>query len=223
MAGNNLLIVKENNRDFNGMIEFLNSNGFKTSIASNDKEFIEKTTKSSPDLILMSIDGNSFDTIKLCQLLKSNKNTEAIFIVLLSTRKEEEIQIKGLEAGADDFVFQPITQRVLLSRLKALLKRRKWKGVDDESEELFIDEERFLIIRKGQEIYLPKKEFQILSLLYSKPNKVFTREEIKNSLWENFEQVRGRTIDVHIRKIREKIGEDIVATVKGIGYRLELI
>lgn len=222
MAGNNLLVLNENNRELNGLIDFLKKSGFETEMAKYDNGFIDKIKKLNPDLILMSVDSYVSSTISLCKSLKSNKTTEAIFVVLLSNNKEEEIQIKGLEAGADDFVFQPITQRVLLSRLKALLKRKKWSSAAKETEELFIDEERYLILRRGEKIYLPKKEFQILSLLYSKPNKIFTREEIKNTLWENFDQVRGRTIDVHIRKIREKIGEDIVATVKGIGYRLEI-
>ena len=127
-----------------------------------------------------------------------------------------------MDSGADDFVFQPVQQRVLLSRIKAILKRKKLSTADFKDQALVIDKERYLIIRNGVEFYLPKKEFEILSLLHTKPNKVFSREEIRNAIWDNFEKVRGRTVDVHIRKIREKIGDELISTVKGVGYRLEL-
>ena len=160
--------------------------------------------------------------IEFCHYLKSEKATEDTFVVLLSNKKEEEKLISALEAGADDFIYEPVTHRVLFSRLKAILKRKKWSSNKDYHGEFVIDKDRYLIFRNGAEYILPKKEFQILSLLNSKPEKVFTRDEIKNTLWENFEKVRGRTIDVHIRKIREKIGEDIITTVKGVGYRLDV-
>lgn len=222
MTSNNLLVLHENRREINSLADFLSINGFKISKVSTETELAHKIETIQPDLIMLPVETSSPKGIELCQLIKSKQNTKNIFVVLLSNKKEEETQIKGLEAGADDFLVQPVPRRVLLSRLKALLKRKKWKSLDTSSEIFLIDEERYLIIRNGVEFYLPKKEFEILSLLYSKPNKVFTRDEIKNSLWENFERVRGRTIDVHIRKIREKIGEDIIITVKGIGYRLEL-
>ena len=172
--------------------------------------------------LLLPVELKNGNGIDLCHRLKQKEDAEDFFIILISKRKEDFSMIAGLDSGADDFVFHPVQKRVLLSRIKALLKRKKLKQLDWENQTLIIDRDRYLIIKEGTEFYLPKKEFEILSLLYSKPNKVFSREEIKNAIWDNFEKVRGRTVDVHIRKIREKIGDELISTVKGIGYRLEI-
>lgn len=218
----NLLMWNENKRETDHLSKFFETNGFVTSSTSDFKELLDKISSENPDLILLSVDSSTKNGLDLCQRIKSEKRTENIFVVFMSNRKEEEVQVLGLEAGADDFLILPITQRLFLKRINALLKRKKIKSSKKLAKAFMIDQDRYLIIRNGEEIFLPRKEFQILSLLYSKPEKVFSRDEIKNSIWENFEQVRGRTIDVHIRKIREKIGEDIILTIKGEGYRLQV-
>lgn len=212
----------DNKREIDHLSVFFTNNGFNTSVTNDFNELLKRVSSEDPDLILLSVDSFSKNGLELCELIKSEKRTENIFVVFMSNRKEEDVQVLGLNAGADDFLVLPITQRLLLKRINALLKRKRSKSSKKLGKGFMIDKERYLIIRNGEEFFLPQKEFQILSLLYSKPHKVFSREEIKNSIWENFEQVRGRTIDVHIRKIREKIGEDIILTIKGEGYRLRV-
>jgi two-component system alkaline phosphatase synthesis response regulator PhoP len=223
MRSDNLLLIHENKQDLIGIADYLATEGFKVGTLPSVRQLQAYLSDNSPDLILMPVDTNGKSGIELCLDLKSKKPTSDIFVILLSYKKEDNFQIEGLNSGADDFLFQPVHQRVLLGRVRALLKRKKWGSIELSESPLIIDQERYLIIKKGVEFYLPKKEFEILSLLFSKPNKVFSRDEIKNAIWENFEKVRGRTVDVHIRKIREKIGEDLITTIKGVGYRLELI
>jgi two-component system alkaline phosphatase synthesis response regulator PhoP len=223
MAGSSLIVVHENRPEIIGLVDFLENQEYDVTSVSNGAELNQKLKLRKPDLLMLPVEMSATNGIDLCQSIKSEKTTSEIFVILLSNRKEEFAQIAGLDSGADDFLFQPVQERVLLSRIKALLKRKRWGAFDWKDHPLIIDEERYLIIRQGVEYYLPKKEFEILSLLYSKPNKVFSREEIKNAIWENFEKVRGRTVDVHIRKIREKVGEDLITTIKGVGYRLDII
>jgi len=222
MLKNNLLLVHENKQELIAIGDYLTLEGFQILKAENGNGLSKKLQNYKPDIILLPVEMNASNGIDLCQSIKATSKTSDIFIILLSNRKEEFTLIAGLESGADDFLFQPIHKRVLLGRVKALLKRKKCGNIDFESAPFIIDNERYLIIKEGVEFYLPKKEFEILSLLYSKPNKVFSRDEIKNSIWENFEKVRGRTVDVHIRKIREKIGQNLIATIKGVGYRMDI-
>ena len=221
MVKNSVLIVQED-RANDSLSSFLKSEGFNVyQLDKADKIELQVEDK-KPDLLLLPVELRKGNGIDLCQQLKQRGKSSDLFIILISKRKEEFSLIAGLDSGADDFVFQPVQQRVLLSRIKALLKRKKLSTADFKDQALVIDKERYLIIRNGVEFYLPKKEFEILSLLHTKPNKVFSREEIRNAIWDNFEKVRGRTVDVHIRKIREKIGDELISTVKGVGYRLEL-
>ena len=222
MFKNNLLLIHENKQELIAIADYLNTEGFNLIKAENGKGLYKKIEKHSPDLILLPVEMSSNNGIDLCQTIKSGRKTADISIILMSNKKEEFTQVVGLESGADDFLFHPVHERVLLGRVKALLKRKKSGNFDFTKTPLVIDNERYLIIKEGEEYYLPKKEFEILSLLHSRPNKVFSREEIKNAIWENFEKVRGRTVDVHIRKIREKIGDNLIATIKGVGYRLDI-
>lgn len=220
MVKNSVLIIQESLHD-NSMSEFLIKEGFTVfQLDKTDKLELQLMNK-KPDLILLPVELKKGSGIDLCHQLKQSALIQS-FIILISKRKEDFSLIAGLDSGADDFIIQPVQERVLLSRIKALLKRKRLSKADWENQALVIDKDRYLIIKEGKEFYLPKKEFEILSLLYSKPNKVFSREEIKNAIWDNFEKVRGRTVDVHIRKIREKIGEELISTVKGVGYRLEV-
>jgi len=222
MGRHRITLVDDKKKNFNSFADFLGSDDFIVDAVSAESELLEKVRQKQTDLIILPVELQGNNGIDFCHSIKNSKEGKHIFIVLVSKRKEEVSLIQGLESGADDFLFHPIHERVLLSRLKAILKRKSWNVIEERSQSLVIDYDRYLIIAQGKEYYLPKKEFEILSLLNSKPNKVFSRDEIKNAVWENFEKVRGRTVDVHIRKIREKIGESLIATVKGVGYRLEI-
>jgi two-component system alkaline phosphatase synthesis response regulator PhoP len=167
------------------------------------------------------------DGIAACEEIRNNRELENTLVAFLTARGEDYSQIAGFEAGGDDYITKPVRPKVLVSRIKALLKRRSVRIEDAGtgsvnkivSGDLVIDKERYLIIKKGKDISLPRKEFELLSLLISKPEKVFTREEIFDRVWGENIVVGDRTIDVHIRKLREKLGDKCIETVKGIGYK----
>ncbi|MBQ5614673.1 MAG: response regulator transcription factor [Tidjanibacter sp.] len=211
------------------ILEFVGYNlrkeGYEVRTASNGREALEEATTWLPHLILLDVMMPEMDGIAACQALRQHSELDKTIICFLSARSEDESQLAGFEVGADDYLAKPIKVQILVSRVKALLKRV------DESEvtttatpapsALTIDSERFMIIKDGQEIVLPRKEFNLLKLLYSKPQKVFSREEIFNRVWGSDVVVGDRTIDVHIRKLREKIGEGHIITIKGVGYKYE--
>ncbi len=213
------------------ILEFLSYNlraeGFKISTASNGREAVKITNDIKPHLVLMDVMMPEMDGIAACKEIRANKELEHTLVVFLTARGEDYSQIAGFEAGGDDYITKPIKPKVLVSRIKALLKRRSIKIENTEmgsagkitSGDLVIDKERYLVIKKGKDISLPRKEFELLSLLISKPEKVFTRDEIFDRVWGDNIVVGGRTIDVHIRKLRKKIGEKYIRTVKGIGYK----
>ncbi len=213
------------------ILEFLSYNlraeGFKISTASNGREALKITNEIKPHLVLMDVMMPEMDGIAACKEIRANKELEHTLVAFLTARGEDFSQIAGFEAGGDDYITKPIKPKVLVSRIKALLKRRSIKIEDTEmgsagkikSGDLVIDKERYLVIKKGKDISLPRKEFELLSLLISKPEKVFTRDEIFDRVWGDNIVVGGRTIDVHIRKLRKKIGEKYIRTVKGIGYK----
>lgn len=183
--------------------------------------------KEKPDLIILDIMMPKMDGVELCRLIRSDENLKNTLITFLTAREEEYSQIAALDVGGDDYITKPIRPRVLVSRIKALL-RRKHTGFGEIEEEtwlefgdLKIDKEKVMIIKKGQQIDLARKELELLMLLVSKPGKVFSREEIFNKIWGNDVIVGNRTIDVHIRKLREKIGDDFIKTIKGIGYKFD--
>ena len=164
------------------------------------------------------------DGIEACKLMKADKSFSKSFIVFLTARAEEYSEIAGFNAGADDYIAKPIKPRVLLSRLSAILRRKNKEVAESKLTvgDLIIDRETFLVYRGDQKIQLARKEFELLYLLAGKPGKVFTREYILEKVWGDEVLVVDRTIDVHIRKIREKIGDDYIGTVKGVGYKFEL-
>lgn len=210
------------------ILEFLGYNlrkeGYIVHTAENGKQAIEKASRLLPHLIILDVMMPEMDGIETCSEIKKNPDLHNALVIFLTARGEDYSQIAGFEAGADDYITKPIKPKIILSRVKALLRRYKQKETSKEVVELkdiTIDRERYLVIKDNKEIILPRKEFELLQMLCSKPNKVFTRSEIFSKVWGDDVIVGDRTIDVHIRKIREKIGIDNLKTVKGVGYKYE--
>ncbi len=216
--------------DEEDILEFVSYNlqreGFRVYSARNGVEAIEMAGKVKPDLIILDVMMPEMDGMAACEEIRKLPSCKNVIIAFLTARGEDYSQIAGFEAGADDYITKPVRPKVLISRVKALLKRSG--GISSEITDsgkiltigdLVIDKERYLLLIGGKELTLPRKEFELLSLLVSKPDKVFTRDEIYKSVWGNNVIVGDRTIDVHIRKLREKIGNDHIRTLKGIGYK----
>ncbi len=215
------------------ILEFISYNlekeGYRVYTAQNGAEAIKVAEKVLPDLIILDVMMPEMDGIAACEEIRRIPMLQNTIIAFLTARGEDYSQIAGFEAGADDYITKPIRPKVLVSRVKALLKRTSTPGaapsviIENSNTvtigNLIIDKERYLITKDGEEMILPRKEFELLSLLVSKPGKVFTREEIYYSVWGDNVVVGDRTIDVHIRKLREKIGNDQIKTLKGIGYK----
>jgi len=215
------------------ILEFISYNlrkeGFEVFTAQNGVTALKIAEKENPHLIILDVMMPEMDGITTCEELRKIPTLQNTIIAFLTARGEDYSQIAGFEAGADDYITKPIRPKVLVSRVKALLKRFNTKGslkeplVEDTNllkiGDITIDKERYLIKKGEEEMVLPRKEFELLSLLVSKPGKVFTREEIYSSVWGNNVVVGDRTIDVHIRKLREKIGSPHIKTLKGIGYK----
>jgi two-component system alkaline phosphatase synthesis response regulator PhoP len=209
------------------ILEFLQYNlqkeGYETSIASNGKEALDKAAQFKPQMIILDVMMPEMDGVEACKELRKNPLFKETVILFLTARGEDYSQIAAFDAGADDYITKPIRLRVLISKIKAILRRIRSEedAVPLEVGDLIIDREKYLVFREGVEIIMPKKEFELLILLASRPNKVFTREEILSTVWGNSVVVGDRTIDVHIRKLREKIGEESIRTIKGVGYKFE--
>jgi two-component system alkaline phosphatase synthesis response regulator PhoP len=193
--------------------------------ASNGREAISVAKELTPHLIILDVMMPEMDGIETCAELRKIPSLSDTIIIFLTARSEDYSQLAGFEAGADDYISKPIKPGLLTSKVKALLRR--WAGQEQEKENLIkagnitIDKERYLIIKADQEVVLPKKEFELLTLLANKPNKVFSREEIFAKVWGNNVVVGDRTIDVHVRKLREKIGPECIKTIKGVGYKFD--
>lgn len=213
--------------DDDDIIEFLSYNlkreGFQLNTASNGEEAIEKAKKQLPHLIIMDVMMPVMDGITAVEEIRKLPSLDETLIIFLTARSEDYSQIAGFDAGADDYISKPIKPKVFVSRISALLRRSLKQDSPNviTIKNLKINQEKFEVILNEDKIVLPKKEFKLLSLLAGTPNKVFTREEIFSKVWGDDVIVGDRTIDVHIRKIREKIGEDFIKTIKGIGYKME--
>lgn len=212
--------------DEQDIIEFVKYNlereGYWIETANNGKEALEVAAKFQPALILLDIMMPEMDGIEACYKLRENKEFNNTIIALLTARNEDYTQVAGLQAGADDFIKKPIKPRVLVSKVESLLRRRSVENrpsEQDNKSNIFIDKDRFLVVKQGEKISLPKKEFELLLLLSSIPERVFTRDEIYGKIWGSQLIVGDRTIDVHIRKLREKLGDELIQTVKGVGYK----
>ena len=225
-AGQKILIV-DDEPDILELIEYnLKKEGYQVFTASNGQEGITVAKKVHPDLIILDIMMPKMDGIEACRLMRAIPDFKNTFMVFLTARSEEYSEIAGFNVGADDYIAKPIKPRALVSRINAILRRNT--GTEEVSEnkleigDLVIDREAYLVFQGGNKVVLAKKEFELLYLLASKPGKVYTRESILKNIWEDSVVVTNRTIDVHIRKLREKLGETYVSTVKGVGYKFEL-
>ncbi|OIQ20294.1 response regulator transcription factor [Lacinutrix sp. MedPE-SW] len=200
----------------------LSQEGYKVSTASNGVEGVKKAKKEKPHLIILDVMMPEMDGIEACEQIRKAPDLKNTIITFLTARGEDYSQVAGFDAGADDYITKPIKPKLLLSKVKALLRRLKAEDGNAtivKVGKLTINKEEYKIILEGKEILLPKKEFELLSLLASKPGKVFKRENILERIWGNEVVVGGRTIDVHIRKIRDKIGDKSIKTIKGVGYK----
>jgi two-component system alkaline phosphatase synthesis response regulator PhoP len=222
VAGHKILLV-DDEPDILAFIKYnLQKEGYEVDTASNGREAVVKAKANHPDLILLDVMMPEMDGIETCVELREIAGLNSV-IAFLTARGEDYSQIAGLDAGADDYITKPIKPRMLTSRVKALLRRSSNAAGSgtNQSEGIHIDRERYVVMRDGEELSLPKKEFELLALLASKPGNVFARDVIYNAVWGDDVIVGDRTIDVHIRKLREKIGEEHIKTVKGVGYRFE--
>ena len=216
--------------DEEDILEFLSYNlrkeGYKVYIADNGEDALDIAPRIHPDLIILDIMMPKMDGVKVCKELRKNQALDDTYIAFLTARNEDYSQIAALEMGGDDYITKPVKPGVFNSRVRALL-RRKSKSTQElqanriELGNIVIYIEKFLVEVDGEKVNLVKKEFELLTLLATKPGKVFNRTEILNKVWGTEIIVGDRTIDVHIRKLREKIGPDFIKTVKGIGYKLE--
>lgn len=192
--------------------------------ADNGKDAIKIAQKEKPDLVILDVMMPEMDGMETCYQMRNIPELKETLIAFLSARGEDYSQIAGFDAGADDYITKPVKPRVLISKVKAILRRKGGSINEEKAIEaggISIDRERYLISKDGEEFNLPKKEFELLSLLMSKPGRVYTREVIMNTIWGGEVVVGDRTIDVHIRKLREKLGDDLIKTVKGVGYKFE--
>ncbi len=200
----------------------LSSEGYTVITADNGAKAVKMAKKKKPDLIILDVMMPEMDGIEACEQIRKIPELQETIITFLTARGEDYSQVAGFDAGADDYITKPIKPKLLLSKVKALLRRRRSEGEESnimEVGDIVIDRDEYKVIKGKEEIILPRKEFELLSLLASNPGKVFKREDILNNVWGNEVVVGGRTIDVHIRKLREKIGDKKFKTVKGVGYK----
>ena len=219
--GQTILLVD----DEKDILEFLQYNlereGYKVFVANDGLEGVQMAQKVSPDLILMDVMMPRMDGIEACQTIRQDLQLNSPLIAFLTSRAEDYSQVAGFEAGADDYITKPIRPRLLISKVEALLRRAgRINGGEAEikTSSITVNREKFLVYMNDEEIQLPKKEFELIELLASRPGKVFTREQILTTVWGDETIVGERTIDVHIRKLREKLGESYIRTIKGVGY-----
>lgn len=210
------------------ILEFLGYNlskeGYQIYKANNGKAAIKCASEILPHLIILDVMMPEMDGVEACTEIRKISSLKDCIITFLTARSEDYSQIAGLEAGADDYISKPIRPRVFVSKIKALLRRYSDSNFSSgkiSSDTINVDRERYAVFMNDKEYILPRKEFELISLLVSKPNKVFTRDEIFKKIWGDDSIVGDRTIDVHVRKIRERLGTDNIKTVKGVGYKYE--
>ena len=218
------VLVVDDDEDILELLEYnLEKENYQVVKARNGKEAVEVAVKEVPDIVLLDIMMPVMDGIQACQLMRKEPNLDEAYIIFLTARIEEYSEIAGFSAGADDYLNKPIKPGALISRLKSVLKRREKENEHEELafNNLVIDRKSFEVTYDGNKIHFARKEFELLYLLASNPGKVFSRNDILDNIWGNDVYVGDRTIDVHIRKIREKIDPALIKTIKGVGYKFE--
>lgn len=223
-AGKGKILVADDEPDILEILNYnLSNEGYDVITARNGDEAIALTKKNMPDVILLDIMMPGKSGLEVCNILRSNSQYKDIIIIFLTALNDETIELKGFDSGADDYITKPVSPKVLSSKINAVFKRL---GKDTTAPlavgDLIIDRDKYNVIYHGKEIILARKEFELLALLASKPGRVFLRNEILNRVWGEEVIVGDRTIDVHIRKIRQKLGVDCITTVKGVGYKFEM-
>ncbi len=214
------VLIVDDDDDIRQLLQYnLKKEGFQTETAFDGVDCLKKVNLFKPDIILLDVMMPDMDGIEVCERIKTNPKNSHILICFLTARNEDYSQISGFDAGGDDYVSKPVKPKVLISRIHAILRRKQISSREINNNGIQIDREKYLVYKDGKEIKLPKKEFELLSLLLSNPNSVLRRNVILNEVWGTDIVVGDRTIDVHIRKLREKIGDDLISTVKGIGYK----
>lgn len=220
------ILLVDDDADILEIVGFnLENEGYQLLKASNGKEALNIAKKEQPHLVILDVMMPEMDGIETCENMRKLPELKSTIISFLTARGEDYSQVAGFDVGADDYITKPIKPKLLVSKVKALLRRvKEEKAADDVLKigNIEINREEYKIIKENEEIILPRKEFELFYLLASKPGKVFKREEILDKVWGNEVIVGGRTIDVHIRKLREKIGDELFKTIKGVGYKLEI-
>jgi two-component system, OmpR family, alkaline phosphatase synthesis response regulator PhoP len=220
------ILVADDEPDIIEIIQYnLEKQGYQVHTATNGQEAIDKAKEAHPQVVILDVMMPHKNGIEVCRYLRSQPDFKDTLILLLTALNDEATHVRGLDSGADDYVSKPISPKVLLSRVNALLRRitRPEEEKTITVGQLSIDPEKFNVVLNGKDVVLAKKEFELLYLLASKPGRVFLRNEILSQVWGTDVIVGDRTIDVHIRKIRQKLGVDCITTVKGVGYKFELI
>lgn len=220
------ILVVDDEEDIRELLQhLLQKEGYEVAVAVNGREAVKKTLEWQPHLILLDLMMPEMDGIEACREIRGKKEIKNTIIAFLTARNEDYSQIAGFESGADDYISKPIKPRVLLSRISALLRRIENQVAEESNAihigDLTIDRSKYLVYKNDVPLQLPRKEFELLELLVSKPGNVFTRNHILDSVWGEDVVVGDRTIDVHIRKLREKLGDNYFKTIKGIGYKFE--
>jgi two-component system alkaline phosphatase synthesis response regulator PhoP len=217
------ILVVDDEPDIRQIVSYnLEKEGYQVLQASDGASAIEIAKTEKPDLMVLDVMMPNMDGIEVCQEIKSIPELQHIIICFLTARSEDYSQIAGLESGGDDYISKPVKPKILIARIKALFRRNgSVKQIDSSEEGIFVDLEKYQVIYNGDAVNLPKKEFELLALLFSKPGKVFDRGVILSRIWGDDVVVSDRTIDVHIRKLREKFGSEHFVTIKGVGYKFE--
>jgi two-component system alkaline phosphatase synthesis response regulator PhoP len=217
------ILVVDDDPDILEILSYnLNAEGYKVVVAENGVEALKKAKKKKPHLVILDVMMPEMDGIEACEQIRNTKGLEDTLITFLTARGEDYSQVAGFDAGADDYITKPVKPKVLMSKVKALLRRFKTYAKATSIYtigDIIINRDEYKVTSEENEMTLPRKEFELLSLLTSEPNKVFKRDDILNTVWGNEVVVGGRTIDVHIRKLREKLGNHKFKTVKGVGYK----
>lgn len=223
-AGKYTILVADDEMDILEILDFnLKAEGYNVITTTNGNEAIQLAHQHKPDMIMLDVMMPGKTGLEVCKILRADKDFENTIIIFLTALNDDTTEIKGLETGADDYITKPISPKVLISRVNALFRRiTRESGSVLQIGDLSIDREKYMVKLKGEEIVLARKEFELLALLASKPSKVFLRNEIMDKVWGTEVIVGDRTIDVHIRKIRQKLGDDCIVTVKGVGYKFKI-